>query len=222
MELNILIKQFRKERKLTQQALGDIMGVSRVAVIKWENGENKPSTGKLSELAAALGVSFSALMGEDELSLPEGAVPLNGKGHQVPILGQVQAGAWRPVGEIVEPHEVSKFVTFYNSDYPINKQYGLKVVGDSMNLVVLEGSYVICINIDEGIPSPAHGDFVVAEHVEDGQMETTVKKLALTLDGVTLLPCSSNQDYKALVLNSLPVGCEVKIKARVIGAVQEF
>lgn len=54
------IAEFRKEKKLTQEQLGETVGVSGQAVSKWENG-GMPDTYLLPELAKALGVTVDRL-----------------------------------------------------------------------------------------------------------------------------------------------------------------
>ena len=53
----------RKKHGLTQEGLAEIMGVSRQAVSKWEQGEGYPEAEKLLILADRFGVSIDGLMG---------------------------------------------------------------------------------------------------------------------------------------------------------------
>ena len=53
----------RKKHGLTQEGLAEIMGVSRQAVSKWEQGEGYPEVEKLLILADRFGVSIDGLMG---------------------------------------------------------------------------------------------------------------------------------------------------------------
>ena len=55
------IKKLRLERNLSQKQLADELGITRVAVLKWENGENKPSR-RLFDLARFFGVSEEYLI----------------------------------------------------------------------------------------------------------------------------------------------------------------
>lgn len=72
MKLSEKILYSRKRAGLSQEALADMVGVSRQAVSKWETGETLPETAKLSALAAALGVSVDWLLSDEEpLSQPE-------------------------------------------------------------------------------------------------------------------------------------------------------
>lgn len=57
------IQGARKSQGLTQEQLGDRVGVSAQAVSKWENGESCPEVALLPELCAALEVSADALLG---------------------------------------------------------------------------------------------------------------------------------------------------------------
>ncbi len=59
------LRQVRKEKGLSQEALAEIMYVSRQAVSKWEQGEGYPEVEKLLLLANRLNVSLDSLMGVD-------------------------------------------------------------------------------------------------------------------------------------------------------------
>ena len=56
----------RKEAKLTQSQLAEMIGVSFQAVSSWERNEYVPETGKLQLLAETLHTTVSALLGETE------------------------------------------------------------------------------------------------------------------------------------------------------------
>ncbi|MGM9661485.1 MAG: helix-turn-helix domain-containing protein [Oscillospiraceae bacterium] len=56
------IAALRKERGLTQEALGERLGVTNKTVSRWETGKYMPDIDKLQELAATLGVSVNELL----------------------------------------------------------------------------------------------------------------------------------------------------------------
>lgn len=56
------IARLRKEKGLTQNDLGDRLGVSYQAVSKWERGETLPDTAILLDLANALGTSVDLIL----------------------------------------------------------------------------------------------------------------------------------------------------------------
>lgn len=61
------LKFIRKERHISQEELAEIMGVSRQAVSKWEQGSGYPEMEKLLALSKELNVSLDYLMlGEKE------------------------------------------------------------------------------------------------------------------------------------------------------------
>ncbi len=60
------LKQLRKEKDLTQEALADLLGVSFQAISKWERGENYPEITMLPAIAAFFGVSIDVLLGIDK------------------------------------------------------------------------------------------------------------------------------------------------------------
>jgi transcriptional regulator with XRE-family HTH domain len=60
------LKQMRKERGLSQQALGDKIGVTKATISKYENRVNPPKLVHAKALADALSVSFNYLIGFSE------------------------------------------------------------------------------------------------------------------------------------------------------------
>ena len=56
----------RKELGLSQEALGEKMGVSRQSIYKWESDAALPEIEKLVKLARAFGVSVGWLLGEED------------------------------------------------------------------------------------------------------------------------------------------------------------
>ncbi len=63
MTLGERIQQARKDKNLSQEALGDALGVSRQAVSKWESDITIPEIDKLIAMSRLFGVSVGALLG---------------------------------------------------------------------------------------------------------------------------------------------------------------
>ena len=61
-EFGSRLRQYRKEKKMTQQELADALGVSNKSVSRWESG-GYPDVALLGPLAAALGVTVDDLLG---------------------------------------------------------------------------------------------------------------------------------------------------------------
>ena len=66
MKLSEKIQSCRKKQGLSQEALAQILGVSRQAVSKWETGESEPELGKLRLLAKTFGVTADWLLSEED------------------------------------------------------------------------------------------------------------------------------------------------------------
>ncbi len=57
------LKSLRKEKNLTQEQLGDVLGVSAQAISRWENGASLPDITMLPAIAAYFEVSADTLLG---------------------------------------------------------------------------------------------------------------------------------------------------------------
>lgn len=82
MKLSEKISYYRRKRGYSQQALADMMGVSRQSVSKWETGESLPEVTKLPQLAALFGVTTDFLLSDDALA-EDGEVPKPEKSAEV-------------------------------------------------------------------------------------------------------------------------------------------
>ena len=72
MEFHEKLQELRKNKGLTQEALVEVLYVSRTAVSKWESGRGYPGIESLKQISTYFGVSIDDLLsGEQLLSLAE-------------------------------------------------------------------------------------------------------------------------------------------------------
>ena len=62
VKIGKLIARLRKNKNLTQQALGDIMGVGHQAVSKWERGNCLPDISIINKLCEVLDITSDELL----------------------------------------------------------------------------------------------------------------------------------------------------------------
>ena len=66
MKLGYRIRKLRLENSMSQNDLGKQIGVPQTTLSGWERGEGCPNAFVLPGLAAALGVTVSDLLGEQQ------------------------------------------------------------------------------------------------------------------------------------------------------------
>ena len=72
MEFHEKLQELRKNRRMTQEELAEVLYVSRTAVSKWESGRGYPSIDSLKEISKFFSVSIDDLLsGEKLLSIAE-------------------------------------------------------------------------------------------------------------------------------------------------------
>lgn len=93
------IRDARKAKGLTQEALAEILGVERPAISQWETGKTNVDPKNMKNLADALSVSVAYLSGEeDEPSNVSSPVSQSGqrfarnRRQQYPVWGTVECG----------------------------------------------------------------------------------------------------------------------------------
>lgn len=71
MTIGQRVAQKRKEQGLSQEALGEALGVSRQSVYKWESGNAVPEIDKLIAMSKLFGVTIGWLLGVEEAEQPD-------------------------------------------------------------------------------------------------------------------------------------------------------
>ncbi len=96
MTIGQRVGQKRKELGLSQEALGEQLGVSRQSIYKWESDSALPEIDKLIALSRLFGVSVGWLLGVEEPPQDDGA-----EAEPAPETGELTEAQLRMVEEIV-------------------------------------------------------------------------------------------------------------------------
>lgn len=70
MEFKDRLKTLRKERKLTQVRLGEMLNYGYTAIANYESGRNQPSISDLKKIASIFNVSMDYLLGVNDIRHP--------------------------------------------------------------------------------------------------------------------------------------------------------
>lgn len=131
-----------------------------------------------------------------EMDLIKGALSIAEAEHEgglrsVPLLGDVPASTWRPAHQ-----QGGKRISLPESDAPAGA-YALTVSGDSMDLIVPNGTKII---ID-----PNDRDFYPGRRfvVQSEEGETTFKEYQE--QPARLVPCSSNPEHVEIIIGRQPI-----------------
>lgn len=205
MTMGEIIKSLREEKGLSQQELGDVIGIQKAAVHKYESGMvHNMKRANIKKLADYFGVSPSYLMGWEEAEELE-KLPVPVEDVRIPILGTVPAGV--PVTAV---EDVIGYTYIEQRLAKTGDFFGLIIKGASMEPQLLDGDIVII----RQQPSADTGDIVVAL-VEDE--ESTIKKLRRTEEGILLVP--NNPDFDPLFFSNKQVR---SLPVRIVGVVMQM
>ncbi len=172
MEPNL--KERRLELGLTLEDVGNMTGVGKSTVRKWENGDiANMGRDKIAKLAKALRVSPLYIMGLETI-----------KTDQVPVVSEISAG--QPLYSEENIIEYAQVPAFLNS--PTKELFYLKVTGDSMDKEFKENDLVL-VEKDSVIENGQIGV------VRINGYNATVKRVKYDNERIILLPESNNPDH---------------------------
>lgn len=199
MALGNNVKIKRVELQLTQKQLGDMIGVSQVAIANLEKRDSASSR-NISALSKALGVSPFEL----ESGLLSNVQEQSGVYGMIPVISWVNAGECGEVVDFNAPGMAEEFVPRINGG---DRVYGLHVRGNSMTAPegispTFPEGYIIHVDPDQAT-SP--NDYVIAKLV--GEDMVTFKQLK---EGDKPYLSALNPDHK-------PIYNEFRILGKVIG-----
>jgi len=208
-----------RPRGKTKAGLADAMGLPATRISAIIKGERKLDAPQILGLAQYL-----------EISETEALVRLSGgpirpaELSSVLVIGAVQAGAWR---EAIEWDEEERFQILSRpmARYAHVPQFGLEVIGPSMNIPYPEGSVVICVSLIHLGRDPQPGEHVVCSRTSDQGIEATIKELRKDEAGAYWLwPMSTHpsfqQPWKLPTVDEHADSDHIRITALVIGAVK--
>lgn len=204
MSFGTILKKVRLDRGYTQEELAKKVDTSRSNIANYEVDKNMPSIEMLDKLSEVLNVSTDTLLGKEEIKQNE----LIDKLFLIPIVGKVPAGEPLLAEDNIEGY-LPIDPMMYHLTSPDNLFF-LKVVGESMNNVVPDGSYVLIKKQDYA----EDGEVVVA--LVNGDNEATLKRFKqLDNNFVMLEPDSTLQEFTPRIINLRDT--EFKIVGKVIG-----
>lgn len=200
MELKDLIKNRRLELGLTLEEVGNIVGVSKATVLRWESGEiQNMRREKIAKLAQALVTTPEYLMGWGENEAVE-ISPYKPKGL-MPKLGRVAAGM--PI--FAEDNIECYIACDYNDEY---QYYALTVHGDSMNAAGIDDGDIVIVRQQDVVDTNQ-----IAVVLVNGY-DATIKYYHQSGKTVILTPKSYNTDHQPQIYDASKIA--IKIIGRVV------
>lgn len=179
-------------------------GLSSSAIRNWQKKRDgksgsAPTVESISRLAPVLQTSVTYLL--------EGKGPADANGVEtsvtensvagLPVFGSINAGVWKDTSIFEEDGEARMLPGLGAISFPHARHYYLEVIGDSMDKLFPDGSYVECVDFAESGLALQEG---MTLHVErrrfGGQLIEITLKTIESKDGVlTLVPKSSNPKH---------------------------
>lgn len=199
------IKKKRMELNLTLEQVGDMVGVGKSTVRKWETGDiENMKRDKIVKLAKALRVSPAYIMGMEEENKPVNTIEVS----SIPVLSKVSAGM-----PIYAEENIVDYIYLPATEVKPGKDvFGLIVSGDSMNKEFKEGDIVI-IEKDSIVENGEIGVVLINGY------NATLKQIKYVNDSIVLFPLSDNPAHDPQIYNDKD---EVTIIGKVIGMHRKF
>lgn len=168
------LQYYMELHELNNKELSEILGVSESTVGKWLLRKSTPRMGIIEKLARYFNIQKSDLIEQKEPELT--FVDLSNY-IKIPVVGKIPAGVpIEAIEDVIETIDIPEDWTKGNKEY-----IGLRVSGDSMYPVLLDGDTVV-IQVQ---PSAETGD-ICACYVNG--YDATLKRISLTYSSITLKP----------------------------------
>ena len=177
-----LLTDLMKSHKVTNAGLADIVGVSENSVKKWKKG-SVPAYDKVAKIAEYFEVPIEYFY-QDIAKKNYGTInKILDHGSSIPIVGRIQAGY--PVESF---DDIEGYVSIPTGLQYSDDLFALRVVGDSMMPLVMDGDIIICNRNIQNVNNK-----ICAVTFDN---ESTLKRVRIDSSGVTLIP--TNPMYKEI------------------------
>lgn len=176
------LQYYMELHELNNKELSEILGVSESTVGKWLLRKSTPRMGVIEKLARYFNIQKSDLIEQKD---PELTFVDLSKSIKIPVVGKIPAGVpIEAIEDIIETIDIPEDWTKGDKEF-----VGLRVSGDSMYPVLLDGDTVV-IQVQ---PTAETGD-ICACYVNG--FDATLKRISLTPNSITLKPENPNYPPK--------------------------
>lgn len=188
----------RKQKKLSQDELGQLIGVSQQAVAKWEGGSAFPNQKFIEQLCEIFGVTMDFLFDNSP-----------NRGTKIPVLNTIIPGVSMGTMTDIDGYEEISEAMAENGTY-----FAVKINDYAMAPRILPGD----ISIVQEQASCADGDFCL---VQIGGNPPSIRQLYQKTDGLILIALNSvcfppqfltTEDIHSLPLRILGIVRELRIR----------
>lgn len=195
--------ELRKEQKLTQSNMAEVLGISRQAYSNYEAGKRQPDNEILLKLAEYFNVSVDYLLGRSGKN--ENASMSARKGVRIPVLGYVPAGIpIEAIEDILDYEEITPEMA-RNGEH-----FALKIKGDSMIPDIKDGDIVI-VRVQPDVES---GETAIVKVNGD---EATCKRVVKQKAGISIV--ANNPQYEPVFFTNKEIE---ELPVTVVGKVVEL
>lgn len=180
------LKHYRKNLNLSQgqviiKLLNDFgIEITQASLSKYESGTHEPNLRTLKALAEIYGVDPQELLFAQDPHLPV-------MNFKIQVYGRIPAGIpFEAIQDLLEDVEIPTWLAEKKG------LFGLKVVGDSMNKILPDGSIAV-LQMTNNLNNGEIGAIMV------NGFDATLKRFYKLTDSIVLEPSSYNSEYTAQV-----------------------
>lgn len=197
------LEYLRKERELSQNDIGNILGITSQAVGLYEKEKRDIPNEYLIKLATYFGVSIDYILGKSDIRNTN--ISNSKQFYMCPVYGKISAGIPNWAEECLEgylPIDPNMFGIINPEEC-----FFLKVDGESMNKEIRNGAYALIRKQD------IVNDGEIAAVLVNG-FEATLKRFSRQGDFIILEPMSTDKSFKMQIYDK---NTNIKILGKYIG-----
>lgn len=200
------LKEIRIRHGMTQEYIGECLGVGKSTVSKYENGSIELSQSVIATLCDLFDITSDVLLGRcDEYGLcpHEQFAETTPQFVGVPLLGRVHAGM-----PILADENIEEYIPNLATEVSRGEYFYMKVEGDCMTGDFIPEGALILVKKQQVV----HNNEIAVVRVDD---EVVLRHVCFVDNGIVLVP--SNPNYQPMIITGGDVEiigkvCEVRFR----------
>lgn len=166
--MRIRLKDFRLRLRLTLEDMAERSGFSTSQLSRWEAGASNIPSERLPDLARAYECRIGDIFEEDDS-------PFTSVGPTLYVKAEVAAGVWKEQ-PLRDREEWEAFTGRADISAPLEDRGGMRVIGESMNLLYPHGTIVEYVKLFSAAELESGRRVIVQRRRSDDTYEVTVKE----------------------------------------------